>query len=166
MVATNLINAYLSYKQERARIKNRQRLELERELEPYLHLMGEAIHTERSKNAKSMDEVLDMLGTRNRNLAYNAESFFRQGLLSADPEPVSTPDPTDPPEAVDTAAYGVHRLSEYVFLVTFSDGTEQEVTIHNGEVDVPDAWLSGSKDDRAKYREVIDAIRETAQGGS
>lgn len=82
----NLVSTYVAYKQKREEIKARQRIELERELEPFLIQFGKSVMTEQAIGKKITD-IEYQIGAKNRTLIYEAKRLAKGFKKDPEPEP-------------------------------------------------------------------------------
>lgn len=150
---SNLINAYLKYKTQRAKIKARQREELEHELAWLAVDVGREIDVEKTNGTK-IEEISFMIGLKNRTFIYKMWNAF----LDSQKEPEQTID-----EPVD------EQLEPYEYYFA-KDGKSVRVTFDEDElvyldlddegnvVDVPESWTQGTKEERKRYAIIIKEI--------
>lgn len=161
---SELVRAYEKYRSKRAQIKERQKAELERELEDYAVDVGRAVLDERAEG-KTVDDILVILGNKNRNFVYdviNTAKRFNDPTL---------PDEPAAETEVRSLQYTIQNTDTpneyYVTLERFDgDGPQNwRVVLHTDKwgkvVDMPEEWwLNATKEDRAVYKEIIQEIEE------
>lgn len=148
----NLVKTYIVYKQKREEIKARQRVELERELEPFLKEVGSAI-IEAQSNGKRIEDIEYEIGAKNRTLVYRAKRLAK-GIKSPDyQEPAD--DIIEPPERSWRVEKGVQPGTYNVYV---NDAYAGDVTVDDTFIDTPDEWAADTEN-RDTYREVIAHIR-------
>lgn len=160
---SELVRAYEKYRSKRAQIKERQKAELERELEDYAVDVGRAVLDERGEG-KTVDDILVILGNKNRNFVYdviNTAKKFSDNTLPDQPEAVTEPG---------SLSFTILDNGPHEYVVTLLrygfDGTQEyTVTLHTDKwgkvVDMPeDWWLNATKEDKKVYKEIISTIEE------
>lgn len=155
-----LVRRYVRYRDEKAKIRARQKDELNRELLPFLRDVGEAVIA-RQGAGDSVDVILDALGSQNKTFMYEAKAEYQRG-------------PTPPQEASEPAiAPGgglLHRPEEAYSLFNEGQRTGVEIYTHgmpvetyyidfvNGEPVVPDEWATHDAERRALYKKILKEI--------
>lgn len=148
---SELVRRYLKYSEAKARIRARQKQELEVELLPFTKDVGEAVIA-RQQSGDSVDVILDALGRQNKTFLYDAKRAAQGGVVTSTPDEVPEPAEGD----LDPDGYS---------LTVAADGQEAEVDFGNGEVyfisigkdyiSAPDEWAGHSKERRAIYRKIL-----------
>jgi len=154
-MATDLLNAYIKYKTKRAEIKQRQRQELERELEPLLKAVGDEIIVAQA-DGKRIEDIEFEIGARNRTLIYNAKRLSKRTEFT---EPVQTPDAE---EITADQRWATHYSDRYNEWMVFIDDKPVQRLIYDeeGELVIPDEWAVDTEN-QAMYREIIKYIKST-----
>lgn len=155
----DLIGAYTTYRVEKAKIRAQQRVELELRLTPYAEAVGREMELERFENGLRIEDLLVLIGTKNRATAY---SFINAWRKSRQPE---IPAVQAEPEA---AEYSIrYDYMNALAQVTIGDSTSQVVLDGDGQVAImPEAWIA--TDERAKralYRKIIQEINSHGDEG-
>ncbi len=155
-MTSNVVVTFIAYRTKRNELKKKFREQLEAELAPYLKAFGEAVAEEQG-TGKSVDDIEDLIGVRNRNLIYAA----KRAAKGFAPSPgTDTPDPTA--EAADAPAEGRVEV-----LSVPNDGFEVYIDQkfkgsvfpdEDGLFDLPEEWALDAAN-RGLYREAIEEIR-------
>lgn len=149
-----MINEYLKYKRQREKIKARQRDELERELIPQAIDLGRAIH-EAKHDGKKITEIAFTLGLKNRTFIYKMLNTYLTSKVEVGVEP--EPEFTAEPEEAGIITFSKDRrraLVSFGDLGTVTVGLDAEGNV----VDMPDEWLTGTKEERKAYAAIIKDI--------
>lgn len=150
---SELVNAYITYKQKRAEIKQRQRQELERELEPFLKRVGDEILKSQA-NGKRIEDIEYEIGAKNRTLVYAAKRLAKR--LNTVPSGTDQDDPDSPPESRWKATEVNHGLGYRVLMDDKHIGT---VHINDdGQIVPPDEWALDTEN-QDMYRDIIREVR-------
>lgn len=156
-MATDLLSAYIKYKTKRAEIKQRQRQELEHELEPLLKAVGKEILASQAEG-KRIEDIEFEIGARNRTLIYDAKRLAKATEL---PAPIETAaDDENVPVSPWKADYSERYNNWYVDV----EGVNIAVLVYDeeGELVIPDEWAADpSPENQAMYKEIIRYIKTT-----
>lgn len=165
---SKLVKRYTDYRVKNAQIKARQKAERETELLPFLADIGEAVAQLRTEGVSVVDQATEVTN-KNRNFLYAA---LRAHDARSTPTPVEEVTPQGWVEPDYEIAFKGNSLAE-VWLASYpgnSLDTGVQLTLSDGVVeDFPDAWLSGSPEERAFYKRLIveveaaASVNETAQ---
>lgn len=166
--APNLVSAVVKYREQRAKIKARQRAELEAELAPWAADVGQEINSVRNATSASIQDIADIIGIQNRTFIYKMLNAAKSAGLTVD-EPVR---PLPQKEIVitglveDDVAYTIDYF-DGVAKVTFDDDVSTEyydIVVVDGTPDLPDEWAEHTKERRAMYKDIAKAIRDHYKG--
>jgi len=154
-LSQELVNAYTRYRIQREKIKERQRQELENELEPFKSELGEAIQNAKNSGLK-VEEISALIGNRNRNFQYDMlRAYNSKSKDDMDMAPTPEPEPTITWSA-DYAGDNKWNVSVY------SPGSALEsytVETYKGQVEtLPDSWLTATPEYRKVYKEIVAEI--------
>lgn len=151
---SDLITAYIKYKRERAAMKERQRIELEKSLEPYLREFGAAV-IEAQAGGKTIEQVEYEIGAKNRNLVYTAKRLARPVTEETTPTPTvtSTVKETPAESRVDV------EDNSPSFDVSIDNMFKGSVFVDDdGTMNIPEEWALDTANAKL-YREAIEQIR-------
>lgn len=150
---SKVVTPFIEYNRKKAELREKYRQELARELEPYLSAFGEAV-IEEQNSGKSIDDIEDLIGVRNRNLIYAAKRAARLKGTGTTPKA---------PEAQDAPSEGRVEVAEpygagefHVYIDNANKGSV--VPDADGFFDLPEEWALDTKNS-ALYREAIAEIR-------
>lgn len=152
---TNLISAWITYKQKKAEFKARQKVELDKLLEPYLTAFGKEIIAAQA-GGKRIEDVEYEIGTKNRTLVYAAK---RLAKASDRQESVSDLTVISEPQTPTWTVSEPHELDDdyFRFKVTVDD-TTSDVFVIDGIIKLPDEWAL-DKDNQDMYRQIVRRIK-------
>lgn len=148
---TNLIGAYITYRQKRAEIKERQRQELERELEPFLKAFGDEI-VKAQENGKRIEDIEYDIGAKNRTLVYRAKRLAKR--LN------TVPGGTDQDEADSLPEAHWELLTVYGGYDAYVDGKLIGTVLidDDGQIVPPDDWALDTEN-QGMYRDILREVR-------
>lgn len=155
-----LVTAYTRYKVQKAKIKARQRQELEKELEPWARDVGEAILAEKVNGLK-VDEIAILIGNKNRNFQYDMMRTATNGLLvdnGIDPVTTKPLVESEPDELQFTIRSNAADKWQVDTWRNDSDVEPESYVLetYKGKVqDLPESWLTATPADRNVYRMII-----------
>lgn len=158
MQMSEVVSAYIKYKKKREQIKERQRIELEELLEPYLLEFGEAI-VEAQANGKRVADVEYEIGAKNRNLVYQAKRLANgKSRLTRPATPDSTPEAdTEEPQAAQVQVLAVPGDG---YEVHFDNTFKGTIWVTDEGLEIPEEWADDT-DNSARYREAVRMVRDT-----
>lgn len=154
---TKVSKNYLDYRRARERKKAQQREELEEFSASYLVALGQVIHEARNSGHK-IDEIMFVMGLKNRNFLYSALNAYTGGNEFDDnPKPVHAPEtPLD---------VSMERVSDTSVKVRIGDDEWQLPVNQRGTLTaMPDEWLlSTSFEYRQAVQQVVQGVHELWQ---
>lgn len=159
-----LTAAVIKYREQRAKIKSRQRQELEDELKPWASDVGTEINRVRREVGASIQDIADIIGIQNRTFIYK--------MINSVPS-IDTPEPRQ-----DAALFGApvvvknkDRETEYYIeyfdgaaTVHFPNDESYDIVVIDGHPDLPEEWAEHSKERRGQYRYIAASIRNHYKG--
>jgi hypothetical protein len=152
---TKLVQATIKYKEQRAKIKARQRRELEEELEPWKADVGDEISAVR-RQGLSVADVCNAIGNQNRTFVYDMIGASARRNGTAKPEPVFeayvTPD--------NDVVYEMDWYDNVVKVHFNEDDEHYTIPIIDGVPDLPEEWSDHTKERRALYKDIVKAIND------
>ncbi len=155
-MASAVVAAFITYRTKRAELKRKFRDQLESELAPYLKDFGEAVAAEQN-DGKTIDDIEDLIGVRNRNLIYAA----KRAAKGFAPQPGPTT-PALAPEAADAPSESrveVTKAGRGTFWVWIDGQNKGSITPDaEGLFELPEEWALDAAN-RGLYREAIEEIR-------
>lgn len=152
---TKLVQATVKYREQRAKIKARQRRELEEELEPWKADVGDEVANVR-RQGLSVQDVCNAIGNQNRTFVYDmiGASARRNGTAKTEPEKiVEFANKTYAPEYTIDFYDGFAKVS-------FDSEESYEVAVIDGVPDLPEEWSEHTKERRALYKDIVKAIND------
>lgn len=161
MADAKLTQAVIRYREQRAKIKARQKQELNEELAPWAADVGDVILDLRRKSY-TIQDVANEIGIQNRTFIYEMieASKARTGLLDA-PSPLPGEQGTTQDEEDDTEAYSIEWHDSENVTVTFGPDNEQyDIVIEDGIPSLPEEWGDHSKERRMLYKDIIAELKE------
>lgn len=162
----DVISRYITYKTERAKAKARQRIELERDLAPFLKAFGEEILVAQNEDGMTIEQIEGSIASKNRNLIYAAQRLAKgktsraHSVTSVTP-PESVTEPEKPAEK---------QRWEVLVLAPDGSGADYEVYLDNRFVGhagyngnsvlvLPEAWAL-DRENKSQYAEIVKWIKE------
>lgn len=154
---SNVVTAFVAYSRKKNDLKKRYREEMKRELEPYLAEFGRAVAEDQAKG-KSVDDIEDLIGVRNRNLIYAAKRAAKGISTPSDTGTLATPSTAQEDTAEDRLevvkvpndGYEVYIDMKHVGTVWVDD---------EGGLEIPEEWALDTE--RASlYREAIAKVNK------
>lgn len=160
MTKPELISSYTAFVAKRAEIRQRQRGELEAELEPHLLALGRAIN-EAQASGKRIEDIEYEIGAKNRTLVYRAKRLAKGIKDVPKVETPPEPDKGSEPAWKISGPYSDIGLDGRFWYVYINDEPKGEITKfdYDGEIQTPDAWAA-DPDNSKIYREIISHIKE------
>lgn len=152
---TKLVQATVKYREQRAKIKARQRRELEEELEPWKADVGDEVANVR-RQGLSVQDVCNAIGNQNRTFVYDmiGASARRNGTAKPEPEKIiEFANKTYAPEYTIDFYDGFAKVS-------FDSEESYEVAVIDGVPDLPEEWSEHTKERRALYKDIVKAIND------
>jgi len=154
-----LISSYTAFVKKRAEIRQRQRGELEKELEPFLLGLGRAINDAQA-SGKRIEDIEYEIGAKNRTLVYRAKRLAK-GIKSEPKTPTPEPDsePSEPTWEV-SGPYGEIGVDSKIWNVVVNQTYVGDVVRFDDDhsIEVPDAWAADTENQKI-YREIISHIK-------
>lgn len=153
---SNVVTAFVAYSRKKNELKKKYREQLADDLKPYLADFGRAVAEDQAKG-KSVDDIEDLIGVRNRNLIYAAKRAAK-GIST--PTDTGTPTtPSTPQEAPAEDRVKVHQDGT-LFYVNIDDVAVGVIdTDKDGNLDIPEEWALDTE--RASlYREAIAKVNK------
>lgn len=151
-MTNEMVRAMIAYREQKTKIKAKQRSELNESLIPWAKTLGKTI-IEARDHGMTIQEIADTIGLQNR-------SFIYEMIRAAKPEQEQEQ------EAVVSEATVSASTPEYTILyydgaavVSFDAYESYEVMVIDGVPDVPEEWSEHSAARRALYKKVIQEIK-------
>lgn len=159
-VIIHTVRSYTTYRNKRAAVKKQQRVELEAMTNDELVVFGKAAYEAREAGFK-IEEILEALGQKNRNLLYAAIKAYKAAVVEAEKGDDDTPkQPFDP---VPRSSVNVEFISPQKAKILFADGDVATVTFDSrGRVlDLPEKYLRDlTSDVKEQVKEALKLIQE------
>lgn len=160
---TRLVQATIKYKQKRAEIKERQRRELEEELESWKADIGDEI-SEVRRHGLSVADVCNAIGNQNRTFVYEmiGASARRNGVVQADVRSEHAAFAQRTPVERSETDYTLEYFDNAVKVAIDSDSSTEwyDIVIIDGVPDLPEEWADHSRERRELYKNIIKEINE------
>lgn len=149
-MASKLVSVYGKYLSEKARLRAEARVKLHNDLRPYAQDVAAELLTERK--TKTIEQVLGMIGIKNRNVYYD--------FVSALTEPDTDPMPVLPAEREpEELKYTIVWESDDIARVSIEDD-EYLLDHDDGYFDAPEEWLQGTKEQREQYAIILGKVHD------
>lgn len=162
-----LTRAVTRYYSEKAKIKARQRAELETELEELAADVGDEIARVRLEKSASIADISAIMGVQNRTLIYQMirSSEVRRANGAPAPKPDHLVEETTEDDAPAPAPQGEEYSIAWfnngqVATVTFAEDESYDIVMVDGSPDLPDEWAEHSRERRVLYKEIAKKLRE------
>jgi hypothetical protein len=158
---TALVQSVVKYREQRAKIKARQRLELEQELEAWKADVGDEIAAVR-RTGLSVADVCNAIGNQNRTFVYDMIGASARRNGTAKREYDHSKYEQDHGREREPATYSI-EYGENVARVAFDDDVSTEwydIQIIDGVPDLPEEWADHTKERREIYKKIIAEIKD------
>lgn len=158
MNTSKLVKRYTDYRVKNAQIKARQKVEREKELQPFLADIGEAVSQLRAEGMSVVDQAIEVTN-KNRNFLYNALRAFDARQIPTPVEEVT--------RETGQLLYHFKLNGNSADIHIGHEGTAETVPftlyLSDGVVDdFPDAWSTGTPEERAFYKHLIAEVEAAA----
>lgn len=162
MNTSKLVKRYTDYRVKNAQIKARQKVEREKELQPFLADIGEAVSQLRAEGMSVVDQAIEVTN-KNRNFLYNALRAFDARQIPTPVEEVTPQGWVEPKYTVTANGTDVYTVEFYVDGHESDYRDEVDLYLSDGVVDdFPDAWSTGTPEERAFYKRLIAEVEAAA----
>lgn len=151
-----LTQSVTALKVQQAKIKDRQKRELEEETLPWKADVGDEIKRIRYSRSASIADIAAMIGVQNRTFIYDC---LRASDARTKPEPKPTP---ETPAEGDTEATTPEYVIEYgdgTARVTFDEDEWYDLPIIDGSPDIPEEWGEHTRTRRDLYKQIVQEIK-------
>ena len=152
---TALRASVTALKVQQAKIKERQKHELDEELEPWKADVGDSIKVVRSASNASIQTVAGILGVQNRTFIY--DMLRASDARGKAPEQKTTP-PTSETEIETEPEYTI-EYGDGTARVTFPDDEWYDLPIIDGAPDIPEEWGEHTRARRDLYKQIVAEIK-------
>lgn len=159
-----LTRAVQKYYTEKAKIKERQKVELAREVYELAADVGDEIARVRREQGASIADVAAIIGVQNRSFIYTMIKASEERALHAPKvkNKGEIPDEADDEDEDDESpTFLIEWFNEgTTAVVTFPEDDERyEVPIIDGVPDLPEEWADHTKERRELYKVIVKLLR-------
>jgi hypothetical protein len=156
-MTANLVHAYTDYWIERAKFRAKQRVELEKHLHDKAVTLGKAIYEAREAGNR-IEDIMVLVGRKNKSFIYEMLNIFH---ASRKPEPEVEPEPSGEIEEL----YSFYKNIDGNFVVAIPNENTQILTRNSiGGFDIPNDWVEGDAEQRARYKTILREIHDYEAG--
>lgn len=151
-----LTQSVVRYHTEKAKIKARQRIELEAELETFAADVGDEIQRLRTEGHASINDVSAIIGVQNRTFIYKMIDASKN---RSTPKEVPTEDVTEDDDSTPLYVIEWHN-NDTLARVVFDETEHYDIPVIDGSPDLPEEWAEHTRERRDLYKQIAKQIRE------